>query len=191
MAQAHWFLLSKTPFLARSSHTIAVTEAGILIVYGGELAPRTPVDTGVGRDATPRGSLHIFDLARSVLSQGWRMLTPDPALFAPEALPEPRVGATTVWHDGALYVWGGRGGKDMTPLDAQQAGVWKATFVASGKGSQQSVRWERITAANEEQAPASRSYHTAVVHGVNSLLRRASTLRSCSTGTHLRARGLP
>ena len=170
MAQAHWFLLSKTPFLARSSHAIAVTEAGLLIVYGGELAPRVPVDTGAGRDTTPRASLHVFDLAKSVLSQGWRMLMPDPAAhLEPDTLPEPRVGATAVWYDGALYVWGGRGGKDMAPLDEHQTGVWKATFALSGKGAQRSVRWERVAAAHGDQAPDPRSYHTTVVHGVSSV----------------------
>ncbi|TBU25310.1 hypothetical protein BD309DRAFT_947861 [Dichomitus squalens] len=171
MPVAHWFSLSKTPFLARSSHCVSVTKSGILIVYGGELKPRTPIDAGVGRDATPRGSLHVFDLAKGLLSQGWRMLTPDPkhtSDFADQnsALPQPRVGATTVWLNDALYLWGGRGGEDMTPLDAHQVGVWKATINAS-EGPQQSVRWERIVATNEDQAPESRSYHASVALGGN------------------------
>ncbi|RPD65121.1 hypothetical protein L227DRAFT_280213 [Lentinus tigrinus ALCF2SS1-6] len=170
MPQAQWISLSKTPFIARSSHCISVTKSGVLLVYGGELKPRTPVDTGSGNDTTPRGALHAFDLSKSLLSQGWKLLTPDTkhnaSGEADQAIPEPRVGATTVWHDNALYLWGGRGGKDMTPLEAYQAGVWKAT-VPSSQGPQQSVRWERIAAGNEDEAPASRSYHTAVVHGGN------------------------
>ena len=170
MPAAHWFSLSKTPFLARSSHCVAVTKSGILIVYGGELKPRTPIDTGVGYDTTPRGSLHVFDLAKGLLSQGWRMLTPGAAPGADadqtESPPEPRVGATTVWLNDALYLWGGRGGQDMTPLGARQAGVWKATIRAA-EGPQQSVRWERIAATNEDQAPEPRSYHVSVPHGVS------------------------
>ena len=102
------------------------------------------------------------------------MLTPNSkhasdAADKDKALPEPRVGATSVWHDDALYLWGGRGGQDMTPLDAFQVGVWKATINASD-GPQQSVTWERIAAANEEQAPESRSYHASVAHGVRTLI---------------------
>ncbi|KAI0756257.1 galactose oxidase [Daedaleopsis nitida] len=169
MPQAHWFSLSKTPFLARSSHCIAVTESGIILVYGGELKPREPIDSGTRQDGTPIGSLHVFDLAKSLLSQGWRMLTPDTKLLAEDAdagkaIPVPRVGATTLWHGDALYLWGGRGGVDMAPLDAYQAGVWKAT-VHSAQGPLQSVRWERISAENEDEAPEPRSYHTAVAHG--------------------------
>ncbi|RDX51881.1 hypothetical protein OH76DRAFT_1462928 [Lentinus brumalis] len=168
MPQAHWFSLSKTPFLARSSHCIAVTKSGVLIVYGGELKPRIPIDSGAGHDTIPRGSLHAFDLAKSLLSQGWKLLTPDSNNFAPGeavvALPEPRVGAATVWLGDALYLWGGRGGQDMSPLDPYQAGIWKAT-IHSSQGPQQSVRWERITAGNEDEAPISRSYHTVVAHG--------------------------
>ncbi len=180
MPAAHWFSLSKTPFLARSSHCVAVTKSGILIVYGGELKPRAPIDTGVGYDTTPRGSLHVFDLAKGLLSQGWRMLTPDPKHAATAgagtelSLPEPRVGATTVWLNDALYLWGGRGGQDMAPLGAQQAGIWKATIRAA-EGPQQSVRWERVAATNEDQAPEPRSYHTSVTHGVCSPF----TLESC------------
>lgn len=171
MPAAHWFSLSKTPFLARSSHCVSVTKSGALIVYGGELKPRTPIDTGVGCDTTPRGSLHVFDLSKGLLSQGWRMLTPDSKHAAADAdtgpsLPEPRVGATTVWLNDALYLWGGRGGQDMTPLEAQQAGIWKATIRAA-EGPQQSVRWERVAAVNEDQAPEPRSYHASVAHGVS------------------------
>ncbi|KAH9913315.1 uncharacterized protein BXZ73DRAFT_92969 [Epithele typhae] len=142
-AEGHWFLLSDTPFLARGAHAVAITDAGLLVVYGGELAPRTPVDTGLGRDLTPRGTLHAV---------------------AAETLPEPRVGAAAVWYDGALYMWGGRGGPDMAPLDAHQTGVWRATF-GGAAGNRGSVRWERVAAANEAAAPAPRSFHTAVVHG--------------------------
>lgn len=170
MPQAHWLSLSKTPFLARSSHCISATQSGLLIVYGGELKPRTPVDTGLGQETTPRGSLHAFDLSKSLLSQGWKLLTPDTkhaiASDADKAIPEPRVGAATVWHSDALYMWGGRGGKDMSPLDAYQAGVWKAT-INSSQDPQQSIQWERIAAGNEDEAPNSRSYHTAIVHGVS------------------------
>ncbi|KAI0737043.1 hypothetical protein C8Q80DRAFT_1215052 [Daedaleopsis nitida] len=123
MPQAHWFSLSKTPFLARSSHCIAVTESGIILARW-----------------YSHGSLHVFDLARAC-SRRMRMLTPDTKLLAEarcrKAIPVPR------------------GGSGHAPLDAYQAGVWKAT-VHSAQGPLQS---------NEDEAPEPRSYHTAVAHG--------------------------
>ncbi len=171
MSQAHWFSLSKTPFLARSSHSIAASKSGIIIVYGGELRPNVPVDSGSKLDATPKGSLHIFDLAKSLLSQGWRMLTPDTKNIigdAAKAIPDPRAGATTIWDGDVLYLWGGRGADDAL-LDPYQAGVWKAT-INLGQGTRQSVRWERISAVNEDEAPSPRFYHAAVAHGVRILV---------------------
>ena len=74
-------------------------------------------------------------------------------------------------------MWGGCGGSDVLPLDAHQTGMWRATFEVAGKGSQQSVRWERITATNEDQAPSPRGYHSMVVHGVSAI---GLTYRVCA-----------
>ncbi|KAI0639962.1 galactose oxidase [Trametes polyzona] len=171
MVKGQWTLLSKAASLARSSHCTSVTKSGLLIVYGGEYKPRTPVDTGAGHDAVPKGSLHVFDLSKSALVQQWSLLSPASSLEGEnkvESVPEPRVGATTVWHDGSLYMWGGRGGQEMTPFDARQIGVWKATVDDPGQGVQgtggSNLRWERLVATNEDQAPSPRSYHTAVAH---------------------------
>ncbi|KAH9858348.1 galactose oxidase [Lenzites betulinus] len=146
MIKGRWSLLSKASSLARSSHAVSATKTGLLIVYGGELKPRTPVDAGTGEDVSPKGSIHP----------------------QPQSIPEPRVGATTVWHEGSLYMWGGRGGQEMTPFDPHQIGIWK-TAVVVDQGTHSStgsgLKWERIAALNEEQAPSPRSYHTAVAHG--------------------------
>ncbi|KAI8995276.1 galactose oxidase [Trametes punicea] len=172
MTRGRWALVSKTGALARSSHCASVTHSGHLVVYGGELKPRFPVDTGLGQDTAQRGSLHVFDLNRTNVLQNWLLFSPSPTTTSEDgshkqSIPEPRVGATTVWHNNAIYMWGGRGGPDMTPLDAHQVGVWKATIDLEREphGAPGLVHWERIAATNEEQAPASRSYHTAVAHG--------------------------
>ncbi|KAI0660617.1 galactose oxidase [Cubamyces menziesii] len=169
MIRGRWSLLSKNAALARSSHCASISPSGLLVIYGGELTPRVPVDAGTGHDAAPAGSLHAIDLQHGNISRKWLTLSPSSpggdALGHP-AVPEPRVGATTVWHNDALYMWGGRGGKEMTPLDTHQAGVWKASLNL-GQGSHGpvgSVRWERVFATNEDGAPTPRSYHTSVVH---------------------------
>ncbi|KAH9897856.1 galactose oxidase [Cubamyces lactineus] len=170
MIKGRWSLLSKNAALARSSHCSSISPSGLLVIYGGELTPRIPVDAGTGNDAAPAGSLHAVNLRPDNISWKWLLLNPsspgDEALDHP-AIPEPRVGATTVWHNDAVYMWGGRGGKEMTPFDTRQVGVWKASLNL-GQGSHDlsgSVRWERVFATNEDEAPAPRSYHTAVVHG--------------------------
>ncbi|OJT04461.1 Nitrile-specifier protein 5 [Trametes pubescens] len=165
--KGRWTLLSTATSLARSSHSVSVTKSGLLTVYGGELKPRTPIDTGSGKDDSPRGSLHVFNLNKDNLSQNWTTLTPaspssDDAHGS--SIPEPRVGATLVCHEDALYMWGGRGGQQMTPFDQHQIGIWKAIVDQGGQGAH-GIRWERIAPLNEDRAPSPRSYHTAVVHG--------------------------
>ncbi|KAI9068682.1 galactose oxidase [Trametes sanguinea] len=165
MARGRWTLVSKASRLARSSHCASVTPSGRILVYGGEFKPRTPVDAGDGDDSPPSGSLHVMDVSRG-LSQQWAVLSPAGSSSSEASKPEPRVGATTVWHKDTLYMWGGRGGPDMIPLDPHQVGVWKATveFGQEPHGQLGSVVWERIPARNEEQAPETRSYHTAVAY---------------------------
>lgn len=173
--KGRWTLLSTATSLARSSHSVSVTKSGLLTVYGGELKPRTPIDTGFGKDDPPRGSLHVFDLNKDNLSQHWTTLSPaspssDDAAHG-SSVPEPRVGATLVCHEDALYMWGGRGGQQMTPFDQHQIGIWKATVDQDGQGAH-GIRWERIAPLNEDRAPSPRSYHTSVVHGVSLFLGR-------------------
>ncbi|KAI0778731.1 galactose oxidase [Trametes elegans] len=165
MLRGRWSLISKNAAIARSSHSVSVTNTGLLIVYGGELKPRTPVDTGSAKGDAPKGSLHAFDLSKRSAAESWHVLSPagsssDGQPLA-QSVPESRVGPSAVWHEDALYMWGGRGGQEMTPLDGTQTGIWKATL----RSAPDAVHWERLVAVNEDKAPAPRSYHTSVVHG--------------------------
>ncbi|KAH7912913.1 galactose oxidase [Hygrophoropsis aurantiaca] len=159
-----WTLLYSLSARARSSHCVSVTSRGLLYLYGGELQPRIPVDSATvttSKEAT-KGSVHAFDLTQqNVASNSWTTLIP--SALSPDLTPEARVGATTVWDEAtqSLYLWGGRGGVDMSPLSGTQTGVWKAQL-PTGIFSDMPIRWDRITATNENEAPAPRSYHTAV-----------------------------
>jgi len=74
----------------------------------------------------------------------------------------PDVGAASVVIGDYFYVFGGRGGADMSPLPIDQAGIWRCTL-----GAQHAAPiWERIVATNEEDAPHVRSYHSMTCHGV-------------------------
>lgn len=82
-------------------------------------------------------------------------------------IPEPRVGATTVWDKATerLYLWGGRGGVDMAPLPSEQAGFWAGRIILGSEspiGDTGEIKWEKVNAVNEEDAPDPRSYHAAV-----------------------------
>jgi hypothetical protein len=163
MSAARWSILSKIASKARSSHSLTATHEGLFLLYGGELEPRKPVDTAVtatDESQVVKGSVHSFTLKDG--KNPWVVLSTKPH---PAAVPEPRVGATTVWDKatGSLYLWGGRGGVDMAPLEREQAGVWKGHI---DQTSPRFIEWERLSASNEDNSPAPRSYHTAVTYGV-------------------------
>ena len=182
---ARWSLVSKVASKARSSHCISVTHDGLVLLYGGELLPRTPVDTAsvVASDHDQsivlKGSVHAFDLKNALRSQKegssalgqWAMFQPDPATSLSSTsvsslIPEPRVGATTVWDQTTkrLFLWGGRGGVDMAPLPHEQSGLWEGSMDIDEAGGK--IRWERVKAVNGSSTPEPRSYHAAVASEV-------------------------
>jgi len=165
-----WSLVSAVASNARSSHCAAVTHTGRLLLYSGERLPRIPL----------HATLHALDL-ESPAQQ--RSLGPSLALTH---VPEPRVGASAIHdpHTNSLYVWGGRGGVDMAPLDRFQAGIWKAPL--GGLDTTDTIPWERLPFINDDSdaAPALRSYHASSLAGVG--IPSLIGLRS-STDSHGRA----
>ncbi|KAG1867107.1 hypothetical protein C8R48DRAFT_704240 [Suillus tomentosus] len=139
-----WTCLSSLPTKARSSHCASIANKGTLLLYSGEFQPRKPVD----------GDVHVFDLNNAIQQSVadnaglWRTLSAS-------SKPEPRVGATTVFDGENLYMWGGRGGVDMTPLDPKQAGIWKGQIL------QNKVIWEKLEGKGDE--PVTRSFHASVL----------------------------
>ena len=164
-ATARWSLLAKAPWTARSSHCVAITNSGLVAVYGGELKPRTPVDSAAelnAKDSAPKGSVHVFDV--NVRQHGkdpilWQTLRPTSSAFQ-SGVPDPRVGATLVSDGDKWYLWGGRGGVDMAPLNKSQAGIWEARMDGDA------VEWKRLSAVNEDEAPEQRSFHATAISKV-------------------------
>ncbi|KIK92879.1 hypothetical protein PAXRUDRAFT_829555 [Paxillus rubicundulus Ve08.2h10] len=156
-----WTLLSSLSNKARSSHCAAITQTGRLLLYSGEFRPRVPVD----------GSLHVFDLEAASATvekadleknnSSWHVLTANAA--STSTSPGLRVGAGAVFDpkSDSLYVWGGRGGVDMAPLDRYQSGIWKAHVRLDEPA------WERVQCVNEEgdEAPEPRSFHASALAG--------------------------
>jgi hypothetical protein len=155
---AKWSYFSRSPALARSSHSL-VFDGGVIYLFGGEQSPRQPVD------AEPQliGALHWLNTSEKNpawnLSSAMRQRRSSSSSGADdnrEVVPAPRVGAAATLDGKTMYLWGGRGGKDMDPLDKHQAGFWKV------KVGEVCLTWERVKAVNEEDAPESRSYHSMV-----------------------------
>ncbi|TXT07336.1 hypothetical protein VHUM_03056 [Vanrija humicola] len=126
--------------LARSSHSLSVV-GDKAYLFGGEIDPRRPVDNAI----------HVLDLSGGGIE----------TLAAPDA-PEPRVGHVAGVIGGVVYIFGGRGGPDMTPLD--ERGAVHAFDPATRA-------WRTLTPAAGD-VPAPRSYHSAtstgaqlIVHG--------------------------
>ncbi|KZT39894.1 galactose oxidase [Sistotremastrum suecicum HHB10207 ss-3] len=158
MAVGRWTLLARSTKLARSSHCLAVS-GGKVIVYSGELKPRVPVDA----EGDLKGATHTFDLQSPEKSWSQTLAAsqnPSSATSGPHdedhSVPTPRVGAGIATINQDLYVWGGRGGVDLSPLSAYQSGVWKA------KIGENPLKWERLQSQNEADAPEPKSFHVLV-----------------------------
>lgn len=143
-----WKCISSLSTKARSSHCASISNKGTLLIYSGEFQPRKPVD----------GDVHVFDLNNAIQQSVaddaglWRTLSAS-------LKPDPRVGATSVFDGGNLYVWGGRGGIDMAPMDPKQSGVWKGQLL------QNEVIWEKLEGKGDE--PVARSFHSCVMANVS------------------------
>ncbi|BGP24728.1 kelch repeat containing protein [Rhodotorula toruloides] len=129
---ASWRKIASLDTLQRSSHSLAVAGPRAYI-FGGELKPRTPVDA----------DLSVLDIADGSLST---------LSASTSSWPTPRVGASLTSHPAtsALYLWGGRGGKDMGALTSDSGTIWKFD-VSEGK-------WDEVN--TEGERPEGRSYHT-------------------------------
>jgi hypothetical protein len=142
---AVWEPLASDTF-ARSSHTVNVVGRKAILV-GGETQPRVPLpDAAV--------------LALSLDSADGSASHPNDAAQKSSPKPAARVGAATATVGKDVYLFGGRGGKDMTPLEGPDKGPWKLDTVKN--------EWELLE--NKGDEPVGRSYHTLATDGnVNAL----------------------
>ncbi|KAL7625836.1 hypothetical protein AAE478_005059 [Parahypoxylon ruwenzoriense] len=148
---ARWIPLASNARLRRSSHCVSVLENQAWI-FGGELVPRQPVD-------------NQFDVVGLGISEGMAASRPNmfyegfasATLPAPSEAPSPRVGSTTAALKDALYLFSGRGGLAMMPIEEHGA-LWRYTPTQS--------LWNLIKPADPSAPyPAGRSYHTMASDG--------------------------
>lgn len=141
---ATWTKLVSTARLQRSSQCLAVLGSNAWI-FGGELLPRQPVDCQ-------------FDVVKLDAAQEPGSVA---SLAAPAEAPSARVGSTTIGLNGALYMFSGRGGLAMAPIEEKGA-LWRYSPGQS--------LWELILPADPTAPyPAGRSYHTMASDGQNTI----------------------
>ena len=123
--------------LPRSSHSLSIVK-GRAYIFGGEVQPREPVDN----------SMHILTLpSSSVVEADYKSIPASPSA------PPPRVGHTAAVVADRIYIFGGRGGKEMTPLE-ENGRVWVFDTMT--------MSWSYLDPAEKSPYPAPRSYHASV-----------------------------
>ncbi|GAM91340.1 hypothetical protein ANO11243_093890 [Dothideomycetidae sp. 11243] len=129
--EAEWTKLSGDDRLQRSSHGIAAS-GNTVAVFGGELVARQPRDN------------HLLLLSLDGKDTNVRTLQIANA-------PPPRVGAPLAELDGKLYLFSGRGGTAMAPIEENGA-VWVYDFADSS--------WSLLGPSDSQRpVPPARSYH--------------------------------
>jgi N-acetylneuraminic acid mutarotase len=134
-----WTRIADNNILERSSLCCSVVDSTIYI-FGGELEPRQPRDNHVISLATKPGT--------KLRSIGFT-----------DAVPRPRVGAASTVLNGHVYVFSGRGGEAMTPLEEEGA-LWRFEPSTS--------LWSSIEPTSET-APEARSYHCMTSDGMKTI----------------------
>ncbi|KAF1924835.1 kelch domain-containing protein [Didymella exigua CBS 183.55] len=141
--KGNWHKVAANDRLRRSSHAVAVVN-GQLHVFGGEVQPRQPVDAKV-----------------DTVALGTDPESPAHDAISADNAPSPRVGTASAVLNNALYIFSGRGGADMAPVDEAGA-VWKYTPSAH--------TWEKVSPADASApVPAGRSYHSSASDGASTV----------------------
>ena len=139
--KANWKRIPTDTILPRSSHSLSIIKNKAYI-FGGEKQPREPVDNHV----------HVFTLQSVNNDEVDYQVIRAKAITDEGPVPCPRVGHTASVVDDRIYVFGGRGGKAMKPLE-ENGRVW----VFDSKMNQ----WSYLDPATGSPYPVARSYHAA------------------------------
>jgi hypothetical protein len=139
--KAKWQRIDAPP-LPRSSHTLSVV-GGRAYIFGGEVNPREPVDNDMHIITLPSGSVSSADYKK----------VPAKAETAGGEVPEKRVGHTAAVIGERIFIFGGRGGKEMKPLE-ENGRVWVYDTRLD--------LWSNLDPVKGTPFPEARSYHSSV-----------------------------
>lgn len=140
-------MIAEGPSFQRSSNNVAFIN-GKVYVFGGELKPREPRDNDIY-------AVEIND-ASGFAANGAGVIKVDD-----ETSPSPRVGSASTTLNGQMYVFSGRGGIAMAPIE-EHGSLWR--FSAEGP------RWSSSVPSNSTaQYPAGRSYHAMTSNEIDTI----------------------
>ena len=146
--QASWQHVAKTDDIRRSSQVAFVTDEDLL-VFGGELKPRQPVDNKLYRVSLNRNG-----------SEQEKVSVVEKALA-----PSPRVGSASTNLNGKVYLFSGRGGEAMAPIEEYGAFHVLDTHT---------LEWSVIEPAEPTSPfPPARSYHAMSSDGSSTIYLHA------------------
>jgi Galactose oxidase, central domain len=141
----------RAPPLSRSSHTISVVK-GRAYIFGGEIQSRLPVDNDMHVIILPAGTVAEADYFK-VPAKALPLKTGSGGESTEENVPAKRVGHTAAIIGDQIFVFGGRGGKDMEALE-EHGRVW----VFDTK----TYTWDFLDPLPGTPYPSARSYHASV-----------------------------
>ncbi|OAR01531.1 hypothetical protein LLEC1_01508 [Akanthomyces lecanii] len=143
MLDAKWSRLIASQRLYRSSQTVTVVGQQAYI-FGGELVPRQPTDN----------KLDVIEISKEPASS---------QTIAPTEAPTARVGSASTALQHKIWMFSGRGGLDMAPLE-EHGSFWCYDPKLSN--------WTLVKPAGV-QYPAGRSYHCLASDGANTIFMHA------------------
>jgi N-acetylneuraminic acid mutarotase len=148
VARAVWQQIANSSDISRSSQTISLSNSHALL-FGGEVKPRQPVDN----------KLYKIPLSVGTADQN--------AIKAMEtsSAPSPRVGSASTTLSGKVYLFSGRGGEAMAPIE--ENGMLHVL-------DQDSAIWSTIGPSNNSSPfPQARSYHAMASDGTGTIYLHA------------------
>lgn len=155
---ATWTQLTQSARLQRSSQCLSVLGSKIFI-FGGEVVPRQPIDNRldvVSLEAT-KGVCPAITLNPAAAADRTQNPAEASTLDTPTDAPAPRVGSASAAIKDSLYMFSGRGGTTMAPVEEDGA-VWRYTPSRPS--------WELLKPADPGAPfPAGRSYHAMASDG--------------------------
>ena len=159
---AQWQKLVDAQVLQRSSQVVCIVD-GYAYVYGGELEPRKPRDNDIQTFAVnEKGIMPLQSSPSSALSLIAPAGEPGPfhvsTLSSKPTWPSPRVGSAATTLNGKMYIFSGRGGVAMAPVD-ESGGVWEYNTSTS--------EWALLAPrdASAKAIPEARSFHCLTSDG--------------------------
>ncbi|KAJ4184066.1 Hypothetical protein NCS54_01467200 [Fusarium falciforme] len=140
---ATWTRIASSVRLYRSSQAVSVVGQKVYI-FGGELVPRQPVDNSI--DVVKLGAQ--FEYGAQTFA-------------AKHEAPTPRVGSPSTVINGDIYLFSGRGGLEMKPIE-ETGGLWRY--------EPSNAQWTLVQPSDSSAPfPAGRSYHCITSNGVDSV----------------------